>query len=189
MIRYNIKGFFLHQPSFFQVLVNDCDHLIPESEIMYVALKGGHREYLICTEKNLYIVKRGYMTGHTFGANVFKLPYERISNVNIQKGFMGGYFQVVAPGVNLEEKAYWSSDHDKSPQHANNCISLPGETYYSAFAQASKFISERIEAISNNKNVLVEDEATKLEKYKKLLDENIITQDEFQKLKEKLLGL
>ena len=55
-----------HQPAYLDLLINIANSVIGDNEILYVALKGTFKEFLFCTDKNVYIVKQGYMTGHTF---------------------------------------------------------------------------------------------------------------------------
>lgn len=49
--------------------------VIANDEVIIIALKGAFKEYLICTDKSVHIIKKGFMTGHTFGNGDFKMPY------------------------------------------------------------------------------------------------------------------
>ena len=59
------------------------DKHVPDDEILYVGIKGTHKEYLLCTNKQVYIIKKGFMTGHTFGNGLFKIGYNNITSVEI----------------------------------------------------------------------------------------------------------
>lgn len=49
---------------------------VPADEKVVLALKGSNKEYLICTDKHVLIIKKGFMTGHTFGVGKFKIAYK-----------------------------------------------------------------------------------------------------------------
>lgn len=158
------------------------------NEKIYVALKGVFKEYLICTDKQVYIIKKGFMTGHTFGNGLFKMPYSNISNVEIDFHFCTGYFELSTGGLKNRRLNYWSSESDEKPALQPNVISLNAENK-SLFEQASEII---LTIISKNNNVQTNyknSTADEIKKYKELLDLGIITSEEFEKKKKQLLDL
>lgn len=174
------------------------EKFIPDSETVLIALKGTYKEYLLCTDKQLYIIKEGVMTGHTFGQGVFKMPYRNISSVSMDFHFATGYFEVSSGGVQNTKKSYWANSHNAtSAQRSPNTISLV-KPLASDFAKASDMINDIIEKVHNGTNstnslALQTTNSTstidQLRELKQLLDEEIITQDEFDAKKKDILNI
>lgn len=179
-----------HQPNYIKEVVNAAQSIVPENETIFIALRGAFKEYLVCTENNVYIIKKGYMTGHVFGGGAFKMPYRNITNVEVSFGFGGGYFEVSAGGIQNTPKNYWSNDKKSDPAKQPNTISLTRADKES-FTHASNLILERV-ALSHQSGTTQifqqESPADQIRKYKALLDDGIITQEEFSKKKKELLG-
>ncbi|WP_051998291.1 SHOCT domain-containing protein [Loigolactobacillus coryniformis] len=163
-------------------------------EIVYLMLKGAFKEYLIVTSKTLFIIKSGYMTGHTFGNGNFSMPLRSITNVGVNQQFGTGYFFVSSGGMQNVEKSYWSSDKNKSAQQAPNTISLSG-IQINNFQQAVQLINSTLipNILDPSPKKLNKLESSnpldQIRKLKSLLDDGIITQEEFDAKKKQLLGL
>lgn len=180
-----------HQPAYLDLLINIANSVIGDNEILYVALKGTFKEFLFCTDKNVYIVKQGYMTGHTFGNGIFSMPHKNITNAEVNYGFLGnGYFEISAGGMQNTRKSYWSNDPDKSAAKQPNSISIASKVVSDSFNYAKNFILEKVNETHMPVNtVSTISPADEILKYKKLLDEGIITDEEFILKKKELLRL
>ena len=168
--------------------------IVPEDEPILLELKGAFKEYLICTDKMVYIVKKGFMTGHTLGNGAFSLPYESISNAEVNMGFATGYFQITGAGIQSKQLNYWSNDRSSDPKQQPNVISLSSRAMKNDFTEAAQFIMQRkAELAAQEKAPAVQAVATsaadEILKFKGLLDAGIITQEEFDAKKKQLLGL
>lgn len=172
-----------------QELLNIAGKTIGLVETLFVALKGMFKEYLLCTDKSAYIVKQGFMTGYLFGDGVFKIPYQQISNVEVDFHLLSGYFEISGAGLENKKLNYW--DDKNSPQKQPNCISL-GAIHKEVFKNAADFIMDMIHKSKDNDSTHSENVKTKsipeqIKEYKELLDIGAITQDEFDKKKKELL--
>ncbi|MDD9149314.1 SHOCT domain-containing protein [Sporolactobacillus sp. CQH2019] len=128
------------------------------------------------TDKKAYIVKKGFWTGNIFQTSLFKIQLNRLDAVNATTGIFWGHLELVTAGVH--EKANW-------PNAARNCIVFHKGKMKINFNQAMEYINSKIskpEAPGFSMNP-----ADEILKFKKLLDEGAITQDEFEKQKAKLL--
>lgn len=168
-----------------------ADQYIMDDEI-YVAYKGGHKEYIFATEKRVYIYKTGFMTGRTFGYSLFQLEHENISSIQIHTQFGGvGYLEVVGVGMqNRGDLSYWSTNKDNDPMHLENTISIAGH-----IPAYEKLVSELNKVIHNNRSRPSSSQTTdsfnkfdEIKQYKELLDLGIITPEEFNKKKDQLLN-
>lgn len=182
------------QPKLQNQLISMAKQSIGENETLYVALKGAFKEYLFCTDKKVYIVKKGFMTGHTFGSGDFKMPYSNITNAEVDYHFASGYFEISSGGLQNKRLNYWSKDPNQDPAKQPNCISIT--TDKELFKSASNFIMEMIAkqhsqtATSTAVNVVTEKSAAEqIKEFKELLDMGIITEEEFSAKKKQLLGI
>lgn len=174
----------------FERIMQISQGIIPPGEAVHVALKGAFKEYLICTDSMVYIIKQGFMTGHTFGAGDFKMPYKNITNAEVDMHLLTGYFELSTGGLQNKRMSYWSSDKNLDPAKQPNVISLNDRNMANLFRQASSYIMERVrssEANATTNNSL--SAADELRKFKALLDDGIITEADFQAKKRQLLNL
>lgn len=171
---------------------------VPEDDEILVALKGGFKEYLICTDKQLYIIKEGYMTGHTFGQGIFKLPYRNITSVSVDWHLISGYFEVSSGGIQHTKKSYWATrNNPQQPRESPNAISLTTPVK-DDFAKATDIINGIIERVhrdtvsptsTSQQSDDFNDQVEQLRSLKKLLDEELITKEEFDLKKKTILGI
>lgn len=176
-------------------IVNDALDSIPQDEVILVALKGAFREYLICTDKGIYIVKRGFMTRNTFGVGVFKAPYSNVTNAEVVDKVISGYFEISEEGMENTNKSYWNTLGGKGDAtHQPNSISLYEKTSKEFFKKASAFILNMVEmsnSESANSILSKNKESSKFDeiiRYKELLDLGIVTEEEFESKKQYLLN-
>ena len=157
-------------------------------EKVLIAIRGSFREYLICTNKNVYIVKKGFMTGHFLGKGNFHIPYNKITNVEIDMHLLSGYFEISTGGLENKRLNYWSSNDNENPAKQPNCISL-NKVVLSDFEKARDFIlnhedeTKNVGIIKNEKSI-----PEQIREYKQLLDDEIISKEEFEEKKKELLA-
>lgn len=159
-------------------------------EIILLCIKGTNKEWLVCTDKKLYIVKRGFMTGHTFGDGVLQFPYKNISGVQTEYHILSGYFQVSSGGMQNTKKDYWAQGQD-SPQASPNCVTILGKELLQKFKTACNFINEKIaeshETVSTAPTP-INDIASQIIKISELHKLGILTDKEYETKKSELLS-
>ncbi|MDD5922532.1 MAG: SHOCT domain-containing protein [Eubacteriales bacterium] len=170
-------------------------NVIPRNEHILAALKGTFKEYLICTDKSVHIIKKGFMTGHTFGNGDFKMPYANVTNAEVDFHVLSGYFELSSGGLQNKRYNFWSNDAEDDPCKQPNVISLNSSAEAALFRKAADFIMEKA-AEAKQPQVVYEQQpenafsaADEIRKYKELLDMGAITQEEFEAKKEQLLNL
>lgn len=158
-------------------------------------LKGTFKEWLVCTDKQVFIVKKGFMTGHTFGNGVFQMPYKNIAGATVNFHLMSGYFELSAGGMQNTSKSYWSNKKGENPQQAPNCISITSKKLAEQFKGACGFIMDKIQdqsqagQVQNNPvNVTAESIPDQIKKLAELKDAGILTEEEFSTKKSELLA-
>ncbi|MGW8114034.1 SHOCT domain-containing protein [Caproicibacterium sp. NSD3] len=162
---------------------------VPQGENVELCLKGTNKEWLVCTDKKLYIVKKGFMTGHLIGGGTFQMPYQNITSVQTDYHMLSGYFEVSTGGTQGTKKNYWGNGQD-SPQQSPNCVTITGKPLLLKFQAACDFINKKIsEANGKATGSTLSSAADEIKKFKELLDSGAITQEEFDAKKKQLLGL
>lgn len=161
-------------------------------EIVFIALRGIFREYLICTNKCVYIIKKGFMTGHFLGKGNFHIQYDKITNVEIDMHILTGYFEISTGGLENKRLNYWSSDANFDPAKQPNCIAL-NKSLVKCFEKARSFILNYEDYFKKENTTLSESNVEKsipeqIREYKELLDDGIISKNEFEEKKKELLS-
>ena len=116
--------------------------LLEPNEIVHIKLKGAFAEALVCTNKRVLILKAGFMTGQTFGSNVFQVPYRNITGVQVKKHLTTGYFELSAGGVQNQPTSYLGASRSAARER-ENCVSLNSSDVFPRFREASSFILSR----------------------------------------------
>lgn len=193
MAKFVEDGGYFHQDAKIVVVVQEvANNYCGEDEVVYVGIKGAYKEYLVATDKKIYLYKKGFMTGKTFGSSVFQLDYNSISAIQIHKQFGGvGYIEIVGMGMqNRQDLSYWKMDKRYDPIRQDNCLSFNSNC--EVYETAVKHINELM-LKAKNKYVATESKTSlnkfdEIKQYKELLDLGIITDDEFNVKKDELLN-
>ncbi len=147
----------------------------------------------ILKENNIMIISTAGRTVEVSGNNISisesitkkqkTIPINNVISIQIKKpGLIGGYiyFQTVGGLSNSSMKTV--NDYIKD----ENTIVLNSKKKYEAALQIKEYI-EKIQHSTNDANQI--SGADELTKYKQLLDEGVLTQEEFNLKKKQLLGL
>ena len=185
-------GYFHQNEKIVAVIQEIVNNYCSEDEVVYVGIKGAFKEYLVATDKKIYLYKKGFMTGKTFGFSIFQLDYNSISAIQIHKQFGGvGYIEIVGMGMqNRQDLSYWKMDKQNDPIKQDNCLSFNSNR--EVYETAVKHINELM-LKAKNKDVATENKAPlnkfdEIKQYKELLEMGIITEDEFNAKKDELLN-
>jgi hypothetical protein len=136
-----------------QALPPKLDELVRNNQMageeILLCIKGLQQEFLVCTDRRVMIVKSGFMTGNTFGSNLFQLSYANVTSAQVKSGFLGGYFELSTGGMQNTPKHLMNSAAKGQPtaQHSPNCVSFHS-SYAERFRTACAFILERTELVA-----------------------------------------
>jgi hypothetical protein len=158
-------------------------------ETILVKLKGSFGEGLVLTDKRLYVLKWGFMTGNTFGGRCNAFDYNIITGLEIKKGLLTGTFEVLTPATQNAQKSYWGSGKD-SAAHSDNVITIQRDKFQ-LFQEATRVGRELINQLhsKNQPTGNKESNYSELEKLAELKSKGIITEEEFEAKKKKILAL
>lgn len=152
---------------------------------MDLKLEGRQGKSVIVDGSNIRITKKGWL----FAAQREKaLPIRNISSVEIKKpGLMGGYIKFSIAGGFAHDSTYKVTGGTYDALQDENAVVFNGKDNY----QIALMIKEAVESKSSSvpiqtTGISAADEIIKL---KKLLDDGVLTKDEFAAKKKQLLGL
>lgn len=173
---------------------------LPADEAILVKLKGNFKEALVCTTKRVLIVKGGLMAGQFFGTNIFQVTYPAIASVEVKFSLLTGYFELSSAGMQNTSKNYWSNAENKSPARAPNCVSLGSRRQAHAFNLACSWIMAKVAEARNPEaatpkaangdahSTFEEDMRARIELLGQMVDQGILTPEEFNQKKQELLS-
>lgn len=115
---------------------------IPNDETIKVSVKGRMNEWLICTDKQIYILKSGWATGNTNRIGNFHTPYANVSNAFVDFHISTGYFELLSGSMVHSKKSYWGSN-DSNPQMSPNCIGIMSKNDAEKFEVACAYINAK----------------------------------------------
>lgn len=143
----------------------------------------GYNGTLILTDTGV-IIKRG-VKGFLLGGFMLRgdktIPYTSIAAVQLKKaGLLAGYIQLTLMGGSEAKQGLFQSTTDE------NSINFHSQN--EKFTEAKEIIEQKI-AESRSGNLKQNSEADDLEKFAKLKDKGVITEEEFQKKKKQILGI
>jgi hypothetical protein len=154
-----------------------------------VKLQGSFGEALVITDRNLYVLKWGFMAGNFLGGRCIAFGHRNIVGLEIKKGWVTGTFEVLTPATQNAQKSYWGSGSNSAIQ-SDNVVTFQSNKF-DLFQEAVKIGRELInkshlQNIQSSQNM---PNYSELEKLAELKDKKIITQEEFEAKKKKILGL
>lgn len=140
-----------------------------------------YEDHCVITGKKSFL---GFMTGRAFNGSK-EFYYADMTSVQYKEAgdFINGFIQFEYPGSHSGENNFGSE---------NTFVIMKGKTDIVQCEKAYQYIKERIAFYKNLKNspiVSAISPAEELKKFKELLDNGIITEDEFIAKKKELLGL
>lgn len=126
---------------------------------------------LVATNKRLVFIDKGLI----YGLRVEDFPYDKISSIQFKTGLMFGKITIYTSGNKAEIEQVYKDQTKSFCDYVRARISSPQE-----------HASQQVNQSSHNS---IDDVVSQLEKLAKLKDSGIITEEDFQKKKEKLLGI
>jgi hypothetical protein len=164
-----------------------ADQYIQEKAIY--ALKGDFGQGLVVTEKAVYILKWGFQTGLTFGGRCTAYPFNNISTVQMQKKLTSRYIEIITPGNQDKRLSYWAGrGKENSALEAPNAVTFSNKNF-EKFKAIAAYLQNRIanQQSMHSAGSAGTAVADQLEKLVSLKKQGILTQEEFEKEKRRLL--
>lgn len=96
---------------------------IPNNESIIASIQGRFEEWLVCTDKQIHIIKSGFPTGKRGQVGHFSITYQNVSNAFVDFHTSMGYFDIIATGVPHTKKTYWGKQV-QNPQYAPDSIGI-----------------------------------------------------------------
>lgn len=155
-----------------------------------IILQGVQGKTLVLEGKTVRITKKGWL----FAAEREKtLPIRNISSVEVKKPglLVSGYIQFSISGGQSLNSSYKVTGGTLDAVKDENSVVFGGEDNYRKALKIKKYIEKYSENQNMNDVVKVDSHsnADEIMKYKKLLDDGIISQKEFETKKKQLLEL
>ncbi|MFT8362960.1 MAG: SHOCT domain-containing protein [Sporolactobacillus sp.] len=148
-----------------------------------IVVKWPAKTIISVGEKSLTIKRKGFMSLATQGLKGEKtIPYKSITSIQLKKpGVTSGYIQFTLIGGNESRKGVFDATHDE------NTVMIASKPAYEDMLELKSYIESEQDESATSQNTA--SDADELRKYKSLLDDGIISQDEFDAKKKQLLGL
>lgn len=161
-----------------------------KGELVDFCLVGEFNQSIVALEDRLLVLKSGFMAGATFGSRVTSIYYRDITSIEVNTGLLMGVIEVCTPSYEgTRQKSYWDLDKDRDPKQLSNCIPISKLDLQEYQPYLDKLRAKIVEAkrpimMSSAKINL----STELQKLSELNKQGILTDEEFQQAKKKLLG-
>ena len=164
---------------------------VSPNEVIRVIVVGAHGQAIIGTDTRAFVCKPGFMAGASFGAEVTSWGYQNLLGVQLHKGMMTGSVVLQGPGQSGKKSSYWGGKDD-DPAKAPNAIPVAGnwKTVNERVARLRQLIdaSHAGPSPGSSGTASVASPADELRKLADLHTEGLLTSEEFEAAKAKILG-
>lgn len=183
-----------------KTLVNQ--HITEDEAIEFCLISlnmPGWTQAIVALQDRLLVIKPGIMAGAAFGARVTSFYYPDINGIEINTGLINGVIEINTPSYQgTGQKDFWNiKDKDKDPNKVTNCLPIAKSNlkhYKPYIDRLRKMIREAKRGHSapppapdpaaHSASSLV----SELEKLASLRDSGVLTEEEFQQAKKRLLN-
>ena len=157
---------------------------IMKKEYVFKGSNSGKAKIVLEDDK-ITIIRKGFVSFLRHGLKGEKtIMFNSISGMQYKpSGIAAGYLQLVVMGSQENKGGLYSALKDE------NTICFVGKKYNKQAEEIKQYIENHIanKEKNNSMEIIQEDKYDKLAKLKKLLDEGVLTQEEFELEKEKIL--
>ncbi len=164
---------------------------VDEGDEIRFALRGLNGQALVALQDRLLIIKPGFSAGALGGARVTTFYYSDITGVEANTGMMMGVIEVNTPAFpGTTTKDYWSQSRDRNPRLQSNCVPIdrPGlKAFQPYLAQLRQWIRESKQG-ANQSVPQAASLGDELQKLASLKESGVLTEEEFQQAKQRLIG-
>jgi hypothetical protein len=165
---------------------------VSPDEVIRVIVPGAHGQAIIGTDTRAFVCKPGFMTGASFGPEVTSWSYQNLLGVQLHKGMMTGSVVLQGPGQSGKKSSYWGGKDD-DPAKAPNAIPVAGNwnTVNERVARLRQLIDEAHSGGGSGSSGAAASGVSTADELRKLADlhtEGLLTKEEFEAAKAKILG-
>ncbi len=152
---------------------------------------------IVALQNRLLVIKPGFMAGATFGGRVTSFYYRDVNGIEVNTGLMSGVIEVNTPSYQgTQERDFWNvKDKNKDPYRVSNCIPIMKWDLKKQKAELerlqAKVTDAKYERTSSSQAAPTPSNGgfvAELEKLVSLRESGILTEEEFQQAKKRLLG-
>ena len=156
-------------------------------ETVKVIIRGAHGQAMVGTKGRVFVCKPGFMAGASFGAEVTSWSYQNLLGVQAHKGMLSGAVVLQGPGQTGTKTSYWGQGKS-DPKQAPNAIPIAGDwpKVQAGVARLRQLIDDAhrpapaVQAASSST-------ADEIRKLADLRSEGVLTDEEFEAAKSRLL--
>jgi hypothetical protein len=168
------------------------DQNLGPEETIEAIVTGPSNQAVIGTDRRVFIYKKGFMAGATFGSELTSWDYRNLAGIQIHTGMMSGAVVVQAPGQSGVRPNIWKNT-DSDPYKAPNAIPInrPWDQAKAGVARLRQLIDlahPPARAPATSADGPATSVADELRKLADLRDSGALSEDEFSALKAKLLA-
>ncbi|MDV8002773.1 SHOCT domain-containing protein [Rhodococcus sp. IEGM 1408] len=165
-------------------------------EQVLAVIVGPSNQAMIGTDNRVFVYKKGFMAGASFGSELTSWNYQNLVGVQIHTGMMSGAVILQGPGQTGGKTSIWR-DSDDDPYKAPNAIPIvrPFDDAKQGVARLRQLISMAHQPVTSSAMPLtsinsesVGSIADELAKLSDLKASGILSDTEFTQLKSRLLG-
>lgn len=160
-------------------------------ETPLVVIIGASHQATIGTDRRVFVYKKGFMAGASFGSELTSFSYQHLTGVQVHTGMMTGAVILQGSGLLAISTSYWKTG-DADPFKSPNAIPLsrPFDEVQLRAAKLRGLIDdvhrpEASSAPSGSAAVSVADEIRKLAEMRR---DGLISETEFEQMKSHLLA-
>jgi hypothetical protein len=168
----------------------ELDRNLAQGERVRVIIRGVRDSAMIATDRRLFVFKKGFMSGATFGKKIASWDYRNLSGVQIETGVVSGVLALQGAGIASGDTSYWKSGKD-DPWKAPYALALSREHFDQArqgIAGLRELIALAQASVASASVTAATDITDQLRKLGELRDAGVLTEAEFSSKKTELLA-
>lgn len=169
------------------------DQNLAPGESVEVVIIGMSNQAMIGTSRRVFVYKKGFMAGASFGSELTSWDYRNLNGVQMHTGMMSGAVVLQAPGQSGTKTNYWKQG-DSDPHKAPNAIpiSRPWEPATKGVARLRQLMDAAHQngqqAQMDGTNPRNADPIAQLKQLGELRDAGVVTPEEFEAKKAEILS-
>ncbi len=165
-----------------------------EGENVEFVIAGAPNQVIVALQDRVLVVKHGYMAGATFGGKVTSFDYKDITGVEIQSGMFTAVIEISSPSYQgTRAVSHFAARKVNTPHYLENCIPL-GPRDLDRQKPEIDTLRAKIRAAKQEQATPSPNAASgigiaaELERLLALKDSGVLTDEEFERAKERLLS-